>query len=143
MGGWGGERNNQNLSLDILSGGWNMTDSLLNIKVDLRVPLDITVVSNPKHFVLIDVTASFQNGNELGRFIINDGDFENDHILINNVTELLNKRIWMKVILYHQSLKDYDFKIVFSQKKAILHEFKEKGKMNKSSIFYRGIVLES
>jgi hypothetical protein len=119
-----------------------MTDSLLNIKVDLRAPLDITVVSNPKYFVLIDVTASFQNGNELGRFIINDGDFENDHILINNVAELLNKRIWMKVILYHQRLKNYDFKILISQKKIILYEFKEEGKFNKSSIFYRSMILE-
>lgn len=103
--------------------------------------LVISVKFKPTLPVLVDITVTTENGNRLGRAIINDDNSSNNEIKLKGLSKLIGQTVWLRVIIHHPSLNKYDFKIHLNQDSQNLTVYEESGSLNTSTSTYEGFVL--
>lgn len=112
----------------------------INVKVSGSNPV-ISVNFKPAFPVLIDVTATLASGHQLGRAIINDSDPNNNLVVLNGFNHFLNQVIWLRIIIFHPSLQQFDFNVFVSQDGKRLDSFHVAGAFSGSTYKYEGFIL--
>ena len=121
-----------------LISGINVRDVQL---VNLENEPAITVGFNPNLPTLIDLTATADDGFSFGSSIINDGNLRNNRIVLREFSKHLDQPIWLRVIVHHPRLTNFDFKVYLHQGASHLTEFAEEGSLSNSTYFYEGFIL--
>ncbi|VXA57455.1 conserved hypothetical protein [Acinetobacter proteolyticus] len=93
--------------------------------------------------VLLDVTVTTEDDVRLGRAIINDKNAADDIIFIVPIDKYLDKTCWIRIIVHHPKLKQYDFKLGIEQDGHRLAEFAFQGELDVSTFMYAGFRMES
>ncbi|PUA28574.1 MAG: hypothetical protein B0W54_19265 [Cellvibrio sp. 79] len=112
----------------------------INVKINGGIPV-ISVNFKPAFPVLIDVTATLASGHQLGRAIINDANPNNNFVVLNGFNHFLNQVVWLRIVVFHPSLNQFDFNVFVSQDGKGLASFHVAGTFSGSTYKYEGFIL--
>lgn len=109
-------------------------------------PVIVATRFNPRLPVLIEITATADTGKEyveLGHAIINDYNEDNNYIKIEKADDFFGDVIWLKIIVAHPDLKNYDFLLDVIQADKVLYTFNCNGTLATTAFLYQGFIVRN
>lgn len=123
-----------------------MPEELIKVSelvLDRDAPLPIlSVLYNKKYPVIVDITATVSTGFVVGQSITGDDDESNNFIIFNNINYFLGKTIWLKIVIWHPTIKNYDFNIKIKQGDKIIFELNKAGVFEGFTYMYEGVIFK-